>query len=212
MHTLLNPYEDIAVDLRLRSGSDKFNQVADSTHSYHSVVERSRNERRRLKVGWLEKTLLDIGINIDKGQMITSSEVVRGNIPVIAGGKQPAYFHNKPNRNGTTITISGSGANAGFVNIHKTPIFASDCSTISESDNYDIYFIYYSLLSKQNEIYNAQTGGAQPYIHPKDLQPLKIGIPLDTKHQKKETEVKSISTIQTDINKQFSLEIPFDPL
>lgn len=27
-----------------------------------------------------------------------------------------------------------------------------------------------------------------------------------------ETEVKSISTIQTDINKQFSLEIPFDPL
>ena len=146
------------------------------------------DENGSLKAGWEKKTLGDVCPNIRRGELITSHMLVIGDIPVIAGGKKPAYFHNKPNRSGITITISASGANAGFVNIFNTPIFASDCSTISESGYYDIFYIYYSLIYRQHEIYNAQTGGAQPHIHPKDLSPMIIGLPQDIDKQLKISE------------------------
>jgi type I restriction enzyme S subunit len=105
---------------------------------------------------------------------------VQGNIPVIAGGKTPAYYHNKANRTGKTITISSSGASAGYISFHSYPIFASDCSTISESADYSIEFVYYLLFSMQEKIYKMQTGGAQPHIHPRDLNPIPVVCPDKT--------------------------------
>jgi len=125
------------------------------------------------KEGWEVKKLGDV-VNIRKGQLITENTRINGNIPVIAGGKTPAYFHNKANRFGKTITISGSGASAGYVAFHKNPIFASDCSTIEESNEYCIEFIYSLLLLFQERIFQKQTGGAQPHIHPSDLNPIEI--------------------------------------
>lgn len=125
---------------------------------------------------WVESELGTI-VNIQRGSMLKSSEYQFGSIPVIAGGITPAGFHNVANRNGRTITISASGANAGYISYYKEPIFATDCSTISESNDYFIDFIYYVLLLKQNDIFRLQTGGAQPHIHPKDVAPLKINIP-----------------------------------
>ena len=58
-----------------------------------------------------------------------------------------SYYHNGYNRNSNTITISASGANAGFVNFWTNRIFASDCSTIEESPNYNVKFVYYWLLN-----------------------------------------------------------------
>ena len=131
---------------------------------------------------WLEVPLGDI-VKPQKGQLITTKTIVPGDIPVIAGGKQPAYFHASANRCGKTITVSASGASAGYVAFHAAPIFASDCSTISESEKYCIEFIYYALQLRQEEIYAAQTGGAQPHIQPKDLTPILIKIPEDVKEQ-----------------------------
>lgn len=125
---------------------------------------------------WVESELGTI-VSIQRGCMLKSSEYQFGNIPVIAGGITPAGFHNVANRNGRTITISASGANAGYISYYKEPIFATDCSTISEGNDYFIDYIYYVLLLKQNDIFRLQTGGAQPHIHPKDIAPLKISIP-----------------------------------
>ena len=125
---------------------------------------------------WVESELGTI-VSIQRGCMLKSSEYQFGNIPVIAGGITPAGFHNVANRNGRTITISASGANAGYISYYKGPIFATDCSTISEGNDYFIDFIYYVLLLKQKDIFRLQTGGAQPHIHPKDIAPLKINLP-----------------------------------
>ncbi|MFH2140172.1 MAG: restriction endonuclease subunit S [Pseudomonadota bacterium] len=125
---------------------------------------------------WEVKRLGDVA-EIRKGQLITEKDAVAGDVPVIAGGKKPAYFHNKPNRTGKTITVSASGASAGYVAFFDTPIFASDCSTISEGLTYSIEFIYFQLLLNQEVIYKAQTGGAQPHIHAVDLIPLEVGSP-----------------------------------
>ena len=138
---------------------------------------------------WEIKKLGDI-VSINKGQLITEKDAEDGTIPVIAGGKKPAYYHSFPNRQGKTITISASGANAGYVGFYTEPIFASDCSTIGENNGYSIEFIYYQLSMLQENIYYAQTGGAQPHIHPKDLKPLLINY-TNLKEQKAIAQVLS---------------------
>ena len=125
---------------------------------------------------WEKKRLGDVA-EIRKGQLITEKNAIPGSVPVIAGGKKPSYFHNRPNRTGKTITISASGASAGYISFFTTPIFASDCSTISESATYAIEFLFYQLMLKQEKIYKMQTGGAQPHVHPVDLMPLEMGMP-----------------------------------
>lgn len=142
------------------------------------------------------RTLGEI-VEIKKGSLITEKEAISGNIPVIAGGKNPSYFHNQSNRSGKTITISGSGANAGYVSIFFTPIFASDCSTISEGKNFVIEYIYYQLILNQNKIYKMQTGGAQPHVHPSDLTPLEISIPSYE-------EQKAVANILSDMDTELS--------
>lgn len=125
---------------------------------------------------WEVKRLVDV-VQIKKGQLITSSTLMPGDIPVIAGGKQPAYFQASANRFGRTVTINASGASAGYVALYNEPVFASDCCTISEAESYCLAFIFYQLLCKQQTIYKAQTGGAQPHIHAKDLNPIPFAMP-----------------------------------
>ena len=127
----------------------------------------------RFKGEWEVKKLGGV-VEFEKGQLITEGDAVPGAIPVIAGGKKPAYFHNRSNRTGKTITISASGASAGYVAFFNEPIFASDCTTISESEDYSIEFVYFQLQWKQSTIYKAQTGGAQPHVHAADISPIEV--------------------------------------
>lgn len=129
--------------------------------------------KRRLKgfTGeWTSKQIIEIVGKIKRGQSLQSKDYKKGDIPVVAGGKQYAGFHNVANHHGRTITISGSGANAGYVSFHANPIFATDCSVIDDKGNFDLLFIYYVLQQRQNDIYKLQSGGAQPHIYPKNIE------------------------------------------
>ena len=109
---------------------------------------------------------------VRRGTTITKKQTVEGDIPVIGGGTKPTYFNNISNRAAGCITVSGSGASAGFVNRWDIPIFASDCSTVEPKDDTQISkFIYYYLLSKQRFIYdNFRSGAAQPHVYAKDIE------------------------------------------
>ena len=125
---------------------------------------------------WEQKTIKDIAV-VEKGELLISSQYENGKIEVWAGGKVPAGLHNVANRAKNTITISASGAYAGFVSYHDCPIFATDCSTISESTDFDVKYLYYSLINIQDKIYEMQTGGAQPHVHAKDIYPIELTMP-----------------------------------
>lgn len=111
---------------------------------------------------------------IEKGTTITRNEVTPGDIPVVAGGQEPSCYHNTSNRKAGVITVSASGAYAGFVNYWACPIFASDCNTVcpKSNDETDITFVYYGMKAMQTQIYGLQKGGAQPHVYGKDLQKL----------------------------------------
>lgn len=117
--------------------------------------------------------------SVEKGTTITRNEVKLGNIPVVAGGQEPSCYHNISNREAGIITVSASGAYAGFVNYWTCPIFASDCNTVCPkvNDETDTTFLYYGMKSIQKQIYGLQKGGAQPHVYGKDLQKLMFPLP-----------------------------------
>jgi restriction endonuclease S subunit len=98
---------------------------------------------------------------------------------VIAGGQEPAYYHNQSNRDGNIITVSASGAYAGFVNYFDIPIFASDCTTIKSNDEEKALtkYIFYILKSRQEDLYKLQRGAGQPHVYPNDLANIQIPLP-----------------------------------
>jgi type I restriction enzyme S subunit len=133
-----------------------------------------------LPVGWANKALGDI-ILPKRGKTITKSKTKEGTIPVVAGGLEPAYFHNQSNVEAPVVTISASGANAGFTRLYNENIWASDCSHISKQLTDTIYFWYVFLKINQQKIYHMQQGAAQPHIYPSDLIRLELTVPNDNK-------------------------------
>ena len=111
---------------------------------------------------------------IRKGKNLTKSSVIAGEIPVVAAGLEPMCYHNIANAEGPVITISASGANAGYVKLYHKDIWASDCSYISNDVTDSLYFLYCALKDRQEEILFMQKGAAQPHVYPKDIQAMEI--------------------------------------
>ena len=124
--------------------------------------------------------LVELGeiCTIERGTSITRKDLKEGTVPVIAGGQQPAYYHDTSNRTGKVITVSGSGAYAGFINYFEEPIFASDCSTIQTNNpNVNLTYIYFTIKTQQERFYQLQSGMGQPHVYAKDIRPFKIPLP-----------------------------------
>ena len=126
--------------------------------------------------GWSVSTLGDL-VTPKKGKSITKKKVVEGSVPVVAGGLSPAYYHNTSNVKAPTVTISASGANAGFARLYNEDIWASDCSYISEEQTPFVLLWYVFLKIHQEKIYHMQQGAAQPHIYPSDLMRLQLAYP-----------------------------------
>jgi len=145
---------------------------------YNLTGDRYRETVDYSNVKW-EMVELGEVCEIQRGTSITKKDLIDGDIPVIAGGQQPAYYHNQSNRTGKTITVSGSGAYAGFVNYFEIPIFSSDSSTIQSLDEKKLLtnFVFYLLKEKQDEVYKLQSGMGQPHVYAKDLKQIQIPLP-----------------------------------
>lgn len=157
-----------------------------------------------LPQGWKKGRVEDIG-GFSRGKTITKAKVVNGNVPVVAGGLEPAYYHNVSNTHAPVITVSGSGANAGFTKLYYENIYASDCSYLDINNSPYIYFVYCFLTNNKDSIDNMQKGSAQPHVYAKDINSLSIIIPSE-KHIKEFCKIASfyfnkIKILKSQINK-----------
>ena len=128
--------------------------------------------------GWHESTLGELA-NFKRGKTITKSQVMKGNVPVVAGGLEPAYYHNMANTKAPVITVSGSGANAGFARLYPNDVFASACSYADSNTTPYLYCVYCYLKANKRSLDALQKGSAQPHVYAKDINALKVAIPLD---------------------------------
>lgn len=124
--------------------------------------------------GWHFGELSELGSFV-RGKNITAEKMVNGNIPVISAGVLPSGYHNECNVFGKSITVSASGANAGFLLYHLDNIWAADCSYYQNEEN--LWFVYNSLKILQPVISNMQAGAAQPHVYPKHVNRISMIIP-----------------------------------
>ena len=113
-----------------------------------------------------------------RGKTITKKEAIEGNIPVVAGGLEPAYYCDKSNTTDRVITISGSGANAGFTRMYFEKVWASDCSFVDTSATQYLHFVYCFLRENKTVIDNMQKGAAQPHVYAKDINSMELLLPI----------------------------------
>ena len=110
-----------------------------------------------------------------RGKLLLSKNTKQGDVPVVAGGLNPATYHNQSNTLSPVVTISASGANAGYVRLWGENVWASDSSYIDNSITESVYFWYILLKIRQDEIYNKQTGSAQAHIYPRHIGEMEVG-------------------------------------
>ncbi len=125
---------------------------------------------------WEYGTISSLG-NFTRGKNLLTKNAHGGNIPVIAGGLTPSCYHDVSNTSFPVITVSGSGANAGYAALHTSPVWASDCSFLDSESSEDIFYIYCFLKNNPNILLSKQKGSAQPHVYARDINETPILIP-----------------------------------
>ena len=159
------------------------------------------NKYHRIQGGKYKNEPLNKLAILQKGQSITSDEVIEGDYPVIAGGQTSPYSHHIANHNGNVITVSASGAYSGYVWYHDYPIFASDCTMIfsQNEDRILTNFLAEILKLKQQEIYLLQKGTGQPHVYSSDLEQLEIPVPPLVTQKKIINHIRQIRQTAADL-------------
>lgn len=126
--------------------------------------------------GWEDNCLAKI-VEFKRGKTITKAQIESGTVPVVAGGLEPAYYHNIANTKAPVITVSASGANAGFTRMYYVDVFASDCSFVDRNACSVLSFVYCFLIKHKSELELLQKGSAQPHVYAKDINALHLYVP-----------------------------------
>lgn len=149
--------------------------------NYKFVIQNPRGwmlstceSKMRIPIGWKYDELTNIA-EFKRGKNVTAAEMVEGEIPVISAGLNPSGYHNEANVFGKNITVSSSGANAGYLSYHLGDIWAADCSYYQNDSN--LWFVYNALKFLQPVISNMQVGSAQPHVYAKTINKLSTIIP-----------------------------------
>ncbi len=228
IYKAFNNDRDFDIDEELKENISRINLIDMMTFDrvdFEKNINLSSKKKVKIESKWDIVEIGNIGdLVFEKGKSITKQEAKNGDIPVVAGGTDFAYYHNIANRNPNVITISASGANSGFVNFWDKPIWASDCSTIVSCNekNVKIKYIYEIMKCRQNDIFDLQKGNAQPHVYIDDLKKFKIPLPpldvqqkivdeiseIEKENKKQEREIlnlkdkiKKISTIEAEYKK-----------
>lgn len=194
---------------------EKATQIIDILSALDEKIETNRKINARLEElaqaifkSWFidnavfeDQTIADYFLP-KRGKNLLTSEAVLGDVPVVAGGLEPSAYHNESNTLAPVITISASGANAGYVNIWGQPVWSSDSSFIDNSITPYVYFWYSLLKFNQRVIFESQTGSAQPHIYPKHIGDLRIPVINEDSMAKFEATAKQLYSTFFNLQKE----------
>jgi type I restriction enzyme S subunit len=133
------------------------------------------SEMGMIPKGWKVGTLGEL-CAFKRGKNLLTKDSILGEVPVVAGGLEPSCYHNVANTKSPVITVSGSGANAGFMRMYYQEVWASDCSFI-DSTCENLFFVYCFLTINRRLLRHAQTGAVQPHVKPADIHNFELVIP-----------------------------------
>jgi len=142
-----------------------------------------------------------------RGDNITKKESSPGDIPVILGGQEPAYYIDKSNHDGEAIVMSRSGAYAGFVSYWNQPIFVTDGFIIKPKDELTIKFLYYFFKNMQETLHSMKRGGGVPHVRAVEIMKLPIPIPSLEEQERIVSILDRFDVMTTDMTSGLPAEI-----
>jgi type I restriction enzyme S subunit len=120
-----------------------------------------------------------------RGEYITKIDTPEGNIPVILGGKEPAYYIDHPNHNGEVVVIARSGASAGFVSYWNQPIFVTDGFGYEGKEGLIITkYFYYILKNIEADINSMKRGAGVPHVSGETIGKILLPVPPVSEQQR----------------------------
>ena len=176
---ILDAFTELTTELttELAARKKQYNYYRDQLLTFEEETTEGSLEKpqNRKAVEW--KTLGEVG-EVRRGTAITKKQTTTGDIPVVANGPQPTYFHSEQNRDGETIVIARSGAYAGYVSFWNQPIFLTDAFSVHpDSTILKPKFVYHLLQNKQEHIHAMKKGAGVPHVRVKEFETYDIPIP-----------------------------------
>ncbi|HBT5196928.1 restriction endonuclease subunit S [Klebsiella pneumoniae] len=177
-----NPEKSLAIQSEIVRILDTFTALTAELTAELSMRKKQyyyyRNQLLSFDEGEVEwKTLGEVA-TFRRGTAITQKQTTPGDIPVVANGPTPTYFHSESNRQDETIVIARSGAYAGYVSFWNQPIFLTDAFSVHP--NLKIVkpkFLYYVLQNKQEHIHAMKKGAGVPHVRVKEFESYDVPIP-----------------------------------
>ena len=168
---------------------DKLLTFAETGNTILSRAEQSRAEQSRAEqsralikllqyvFGYAMLPLSEIA-NVFRGEYITKKNEKAGNIPVILGGQEPAYYIDRANHTGEIVAVARSGASAGFVSYWDEPIFITDGFGYEVKKEVAIpKYLYYVLKNKEIELNGMKRGAGVPHVSGERLGEINLPVP-----------------------------------
>lgn len=156
------------------------------SHSVNVERERERelNKLRQYVFGYVMMPLSKVAACF-RGEYITKKSKKPGNVPVILGGQEPAYFINESNHVGEIVVVARSGASAGFVSYWNEAIFVTDGFGYEADEELMLpKYLFYALKNKEKWLNAMKRGAGVPHVSGENLSSVLLPVPT-LKQQKK---------------------------
>ena len=154
------------------------------------------------------KLLLKDIANTFRGEYITKSSTKEGNIPVILGGQEPAYYIDKYNHEGEIVVVARSGASAGFVSYWNERIFITDGFGYEAKQSIVTQkYLYYILKNIEAKLNSMKRGAGVPHVSGEALNNLEFIIPTLKEQERIVAILDRFDTLCNDISAGLPAEI-----
>jgi type I restriction enzyme S subunit len=158
--------------------------IEDLRAKHYSLNYKQYLPQTAVEVEGFEMVKLGDVIIADSGDLLAKDSIVKGDYPIIGGGKVVGY-HNKTNRNADEIVISRVG-NA-CLTFMSSKYYLTDNALAIISKNQDkmlVKYLYYYLTQNVDKLREQYSGTAQPVISKTRLYEIQIPLPsLERQHQ-----------------------------
>lgn len=155
------------------------------------------SEWKKVRLGEVAKMM--------RGKAVTRSSITPGDIPVMLGGREPAYYCNESNHTGPCFIVSRSGASAGYVSYWDEPIFVTDGFLFEGDSKIDTQFLYYSLKARQESLIMSQNGTGIPHVRGEDLKNIELAFPTEAERKRIAAVLSDYDAAIANCRKQIAL-------
>ena len=151
---------------------------------------------------------LSLAANVFRGEYITKKDSIPGDIPVILGGQEPAYYIDRSNHIGEAVVVARSGASAGFVSYWNEPIFVTDCFGFETKQSLMIpKFLYYALKNMEQTLNDMKRGAGVPHLSGEVLLSIPLCVPTIREQKRIVSTLDRFDTLCTDLSAGLPAEI-----